>query len=98
MARIIYSDRSVTDVSNDHEVTMPAGPATLAISHPTIGQKFLVTIVNVTSQGVLTWFSTIKWAGGSAPTLTGTNTKRDVFGFKATASSTFDGFVVGQNL
>jgi hypothetical protein len=85
-------------LSNDFEVTMPASTQILAVSNAKIGQKFMVTIVNVTSQGALTWFSTIKWAGGTAPVLTGTNTKRDVFGFKVTGTGTYDGFIVGQNL
>jgi hypothetical protein len=85
-------------LSNDFEVTMPATTQTLAVTNGKIGQKFMVTIINVTSQGALTWFTTIKWAGGSAPTLTGTNTKRDVFGFKITSAGNYDGFVVGQNL
>jgi hypothetical protein len=82
----------------DNEVTMPAATQTLAISNAVIGKKFIVTIVNVTSQGTLTWFSTIRWSGGTTPTLTGTNLQRDVFGFKVTGSGTYDGFIVGQNL
>ncbi len=83
---------------NTHIVTMPAATQTLAISNAKVGQYFIVQINNVTSQGALTWFSTIRWAGGSAPTLTGTNGKRDVFGFYVSGSGTYDGFVVGQNL
>lgn len=83
---------------NEHVVTMPANTQTLAISNGTVGQKFIVDINNVTSQGALTWFTTIRWAGGSAPTLTGTNGKRDSFGFKVTGDGTYDGFVVGQNI
>ena len=91
---------STLDLSkgNEHVVTMPATTQTLAISNGTVGQKFIVSINNVTSQGALTWFSTIKWAGGSTPTLTGTNGKRDTFGFIMTGSNTYDGFIVGQNI
>jgi hypothetical protein len=85
-------------LGNWHIVTMPATTQTLALSNATTGQKFIVSINNVTSQGALTWFTTIKWAGGSAPTLTGTNGKRDTFGFIVTGTGTYDGFVVGQNL
>jgi len=84
--------------ANVHKVTMPATTQTLAISNATAGQYFIVEINNVTSQGALTWFTTIRWAGGVAPTLTGTNGKRDVFGFKVTGANTYDGFIVGQNL
>jgi hypothetical protein len=85
-------------LGNEHVVTMPATTQTLAISNATTGQKFIVSINNVTSQGALTWFTTIRWAGGTAPTLTGTNAKRDTFGFIVTGSGTYDGFIVGQNL
>lgn len=81
-----------------HTVTMPAATQTLAVSNEVVGQCFIVEINNVTSQGALTWFSTIRWAGGSAPTLTGTNGKRDTFGFRVTGTDTYDGFIVGQNI
>lgn len=83
---------------NIQSVTMPAATQTLAISNATVGQCFLVEINNVTSQGALTWFTTIRWVDGTAPTLTGTNGKRDVFGFRVTGSGTYDGYVVGQNI
>jgi len=85
-------------LGNEHVVTMPAATQTLAISNGTVGQKFIVSINNVTSQGALTWFSTIRWADGSAPTLTGTNGKRDTFGFIQTGAATFDAFIIGQNI
>lgn len=83
---------------NIHTVTMPANTQTLAISNATTGQCFLVEVNNVTSQGALTWFTTIRWVDGSAGTLTGTNGKRDVFGFRVTGTGTYDGYVVGQNI
>jgi hypothetical protein len=84
--------------SNIHVVTMPANTQTLSVSNGTTNQVFIVEINNVTSQGALTWFTTIRWAGGVAPTLTGTNGKRDSFGFRITGSNTYDGYVIGQNL
>ena len=80
------------------KVTMPAATQTLAISNATVGQAFILDIVNVTSQGVLTFFSTIKWAGGSAPTLTGTNTKIDSFGFRVVSAGNYYGYIIGMNL
>ena len=80
---------------------MPAGNITIAVSNPTVGQVFMVEI---TQDGVgsrtVTWFSTIKWAGGSAPVLTTTASKRDTFGFIITAvgANTFDGYVIGFNI
>lgn len=91
---------STCDLSlgNIFTLTMPANTQTLAISNATAGQCFIVNVNNVTSQGALTWFTTIRWAGGSAPTLTGINGKRDSFGFIVTGAGTYDGFVIGQNL
>jgi hypothetical protein len=82
-----------------HSITMPAGNITIAVSNEAVGQCFIVEITqdDVGSRTV-TWFDTIKWAGGSAPTLTTTASKRDVFGFRVTGTDTYDGFVVGQNL
>lgn len=81
-----------------HVVTMPAATQTLALSNETVGQCFIVEINNVTSQGALTWFTTIKWAGGVTPTLTGTNGKKDTFGFRVTSAGNYDGYIVGQNV
>lgn len=79
-------------------VTMPAATQTLSVSGDVAGQFFIVEIINTTSQGALTWFSTIKWVDGIAPTLTGTNGKKDVFGFRVTSTGNYDGYVLGQNI
>lgn len=84
---------------NIHHITMPAGNITIAISNGTAGQCFIVRILqDGTGSRTVTWFTTIKWAGGSAPTLTTTASKADTMGFEVTGSSTYDGFVVGQNI
>ena len=85
--------------ANVHTVTL-GGNRTFAISNETAGQKFIIRILQdgTGSRLVSTWFSTIKWAGGSAPTLTTTAGKADVVGFIVTGTDTYDGFVVGQNI
>lgn len=82
-----------------HHITMPAGNITIAITNEAVGQCFIIEILqdDVGSRTV-TWFTTIKWAGGSAPTLTTTASKRDTFGFRVTGTDTYDGFIVGQNI
>lgn len=86
-------------LGNDHRITMPAGNITIALSHEKTGLKFLVSITqDSVGSRTVTWFTTIKWAGGSAPTLTTTANKRDTFGFVVTGAGTYDGFIVGQNL
>lgn len=84
---------------NIHHITMPAGNITIALSNGTAGQCFIVRILqDGTGSRTVTWFTTIRWAGGSAPTLTTAASKADTVGFEITGSSTYDGFVVGQNI
>ena len=58
----------------------------------------LVTVGNATAY-TITWPAAVKWPGGTAPTVTTTNTKRDIYQF-----ITYDGgtniyaIIVGQNL
>lgn len=86
-------------LGNDHRITMPAGNITVAVSNAQVGQKFLVSLTQDSGGSrTVTWFTTIKWAGGAAPTLTTTANKRDTLGFIVTGSGTYDAFVVGQNL
>ena len=87
------------DLGNNHEIQMPAGNITIAISNETDGQFFVIDITqDGTGSRTVTWFTTIKWAGGSAPTLTTTANKRDSFGFKCTGTDTYDGFIIGLNI
>lgn len=80
-------------------ITMPAGNITIALSNATTGQAFVIRILqDGGGSRTVTWFTTIKWAGGTAPTLTTTASKADTFGFICTGSGTYDGFIVGQNL
>ena len=84
--------------SDWHTVTL-GGNRTLAVSNGTTGQQFTIVLVQdgTGSRTVSSWFSTIKWAGGSAPTLTTTAGKADVFTFKQTGAGAYYGFVAGQN-
>lgn len=86
-------------LSNQNRITMPAGNITIALSNSTLWQNFMIAITQDSGGSrTVTWFTTIKWAGGSPPTLTTTANKRDVFGFTRTGSGTYDGFVIGQNI
>lgn len=63
--------------------TFGAGNATLTFSNPPPAGS-LVTVVLVqdgTGSRTVTWPATVKWSGGTAPTLTTTASKRDVFQF-----------------
>ena len=84
--------------SNVHTVVL-AGNRTLAISNASVGQIFVLRLVqDGTGTRTVTWFTTIKWAGGSAPTLTTTINKADTFIFICTSASNYDGYIVGQNI
>ena len=84
--------------SNLHTVTL-GGNRTLALSNVSVGQPFILRLVqDATGSRTVTWFSTIKWPGGSAPTLTTTANKTDVFGFICTSADNYDAFIIGMNL
>ncbi len=86
--------------ANENRIQMPAGNITLSL--PTTIPNALKFIVSITQDSVgsrtVTWFTTIRWAGGTEPTLTTTASKRDTFGFICTGAGTYDGFIVGQDI
>ncbi len=88
------------DVSDGNIQTVTlGGNRTLAISNAKVGQVFMLRLQqDATGSRTVTWFTTIKWAGGSAPTLTTTANKADILGFLVTSSGNYDGFIVGQNI
>ena len=84
--------------SNVHAVTL-GGNRTLAVSNVSVGQCFILRLLqDGTGSRTVTWFTTIKWAGGSAPTLTTTASKADAFGFICTSAGNYDGYIIGQNI
>lgn len=84
--------------SDWHQVQI-AGNRTFALANPAVGQQFTIIVQqDATGSRTVTWFSGILWAGGSAPTLTTTASKRDVLTFKCIGSGVYLGFVAGQNL
>jgi hypothetical protein len=86
-------------LSNIHKITMPAGNITIALSNISIGQIIKIDITqDATGSRIVTWFTTIRWAGGLEPTLTTTANKRDSIGIECTGSGTYDGYVIGQGI
>jgi len=82
-------------------VTLSSNMSTLTISNVpaagSVGQFSLVITANGSSF-TWTWPTTFKWAGGSAPTLSTGNNKKDVLSFITDdGGSTWLGFVGGQN-
>jgi len=88
-------------LGNVFHVSLNAAITTLTISNiPTTGNAFGITLA-FTADGTaraVTWGASIKWSGGTAPTLTSTSTKVDIF-----VLTTWDGgtnwyaMVGGQN-
>ena len=82
--------------SDWHSVTL-GGNRTLALSNATIGQQFSVILTQDGSGSrTVTWFATIKWPAGTAPTLSTAAGAIDVFTFKCYGSGTYYGFTPGQ--
>jgi len=85
--------------SNIHSITLSAATTTLAFANPVAGQALITRLgQDGTGSRAIVFPSTIKFTGGTTPTLTATASKTDVFGFLCTASGFYDGYTVGQNL
>lgn len=84
--------------SNIFSYNLSAATTTLLVTNPTTGQPFIIRLSQASAGNRAVFFDTIKWAGGTAPTLTTTINKTDVFGFLCTASGFYDGYAVGYNL
>jgi hypothetical protein len=101
VTRFISTGTSTFDFSfsNIHSLTLSNATTTLAFNNPIAGQPLVTRIGQDSTGGRQVVFpSTIYWAKGTAPTLTSTASKTDVFGFLCTASGFYDGFIVGQEL
>jgi hypothetical protein len=86
--------------SNFFAVSLNAAITTLTISNTPSSSAASFTL-EFTADGTaraVTWGSAIKWAGGTAPTITSTSGKKDVFAFYSNdGGTTWQGFIGGQN-
>jgi len=72
---------------------------TLAVSNTAVGDRFLIRLLqDDTGSRTVTWWSTITWPGGSAPTLTTTANKADWFEFVCTAADTYECILQTQDV
>ena len=92
-------------LSNTFAVSLNAAITSFTVSNiPTTGSYYefnLEFTADGTARSVTWTFSSVavKWPGGTAPTLTSTNGKKDTFVFYTyDAGATWLGFVAGQNL
>lgn len=84
--------------ANVHTVTL-WGNRTLALSNVATWQVFTIRLLQDATGGrTVTWFTTIKRAGWTPPTLTATASKADTLGFVCTGSGTYDWFIIWQNI
>lgn len=87
---------------NVFNVALNAAVTTLTISNPPASNNAGSFVLVFTADGTpraVTWGASILWPAGTAPTLTSTNGKKDVFGFISLNSGTnWYGFIGGQNI
>jgi len=96
-----YSANSSTAITLDLangtvQIITLTGNATVTMPTATSGKSFIMFLKqDATGSRTITW-STVKWAGGTAPTITGTASRQDIFSFFADGTNWY-GTVVGQN-
>jgi hypothetical protein len=74
------------------------GNCTFTFPTTTAGTSFTLELVqDATGSRTVTWPASVRWPAGTAPTLTTTASRRDVFTFLCTDGSTWFGFTSGQN-
>lgn len=82
-------------------VTRNANITTLTISNPNSSGTAHSFSIIFTSNGTaysVTWPASVKWPGGTGPTLTSTNAKKDILHFTTIdGGTTWYGFVGGLN-
>jgi hypothetical protein len=90
---------SVFSVSlNANITTLTISNAPSAASGTSHAMTFTLALTADGTQRTIVWPASIKWAGGTAPSLTATNGKIDVFTFLSiNAGTNWLGFVGGQN-
>jgi len=91
--------QTIPDVTVDtvNAITLTAA---CTFTFPTVvaGKSFLLALKQDATGGrTATWPATVKWAGGTAPTLTATAAKTDIVAFACTDGASWFGTVVGMN-
>lgn len=90
------------DNGNVFDVTINSGINTFTISNPPFGGNAGSFVLITTGNGTtypITWPASVSWPGGTPPTVTSTNGKKDVYGFISLDQGTnWYGFIGGQNI
>ena len=77
------------------QVLTLTGSPTITMPTAVAGKSFVVLLKTGTGSFTVTW-STVKWPGGTAPTITSTASKQDIFSFFSDGTNWY-GTTVGQN-
>jgi hypothetical protein len=90
------------DNGNVFTVTINSAISTFTITNPPFGGNAGNIVLITTGNGTtypITWAASISWPGGTPPTVTSTNGKKDVYGFISLDQGTnWYGFIGGQNI
>lgn len=78
-------------------ITLTGNP-TIAFSNAVAGQFICVRLLQDGSGSRTVTWPTIKWPGGSAPPLTTTLNKMDIFLFYCPSAASYEGYFMGFNL
>ena len=102
--RIAVTAASSTTIDTQYNVTELTMSTNVSLtlsniqSSGTVHMWTIVTVGNGTAYSI-GWPAAIKWPGGTAPTITSTNTKRDIYQFVTyDGGTTIFAIIVGQNL
>lgn len=76
------------------DITLTGSP-TITMPTATAGKSFLLMLRTGTGSYTVTW-STVKWPGGTAPTVTSTASRMDIYSFFSDGTNWY-GTTVGQN-
>lgn len=96
-----YSANSSTAITLDLangtvQIITLTGNATVTMPTATAGKSFILLLKqDATGSRTITW-STVKWAGGTAPTITGTASRQDIFSFFSDGTNWYGG-TIGLN-
>ena len=67
------------DNGNIQSITLPSGASTYTPTNPQAGATYILKIIQPSAgDGTITWGSSVKWPGATAPTLTASNAAVDV--------------------
>lgn len=84
--------------AGSRQIVTLGGNRTFAVTNDAAHPVFTIIVATGAGSFNPTWWSGIRWVGGSTPTVTPTASKYDVFSFIRVSVGVYLGFVVGQSL